>query len=285
MDGKLMLVDTSYLIFYRYFACRNWFKYNVAENTGENDTNPFVTNPKFMVKYDKMFEQCLKDLTRRYGVSPGNVVFVKDCLRKRIWRHEHIADYKGTREMSRRDNFDYNIFTYTYETLIPRLIEAYGFKQICHPELEADDVAAIITRLVRRTEPVKEIMIITNDNDYVQLVDDPKFVDILNLQSKRLIDRIPLEMTPSLYMLYKKNVGDKSDNISSIALKVGPKTAERLARNPSELQEFFKKKPGAQEMFDRNQLLMNFDKIPEVYVPLIESMYQNLYVQPISCDL
>lgn len=235
-----------------------------------------------MQKYDKMFESCIRDIARTKRVAYEDILFVKDCRREQIWRHEFIDSYKGTRNKasaSRPDGFDANIFTHTYEDLMPRLMDECGFKMLSHPRLEADDIAAIVCKYVRRVTPESAIHIITNDNDYVQLIDDREKVQVMNLQHQYLIDRIPQGMPPPLYLQLKIIGGDKSDNISAIAKNVGPKTAERLTSHPEELARFLVQKEAAQSLYERNTLLMSFDHIPAEFIAPVEEAYLNLTSQ------
>ena len=59
-------------------------------------------------------------------------------------------------------------------------------------------------------------------------------------------------------------MGDKSDNIPSIIKKCGPKTAEKLALNNSELIKLFEKNTDAKKQYDINRSLIDFNYINRI---------------------
>lgn len=250
----VIFIDGSYYIFYRFFATNFWFKRQ--EHTKDQNTN-ITKNEIFMEKYKKIFGKTLEDIVKKYNVSWDNLVFVKDCARDQIWRHQHYDSYKSTRDATVSSEFDGEIFKYTYSHLLPSLMKKHGFQFLDHPKLEADDVIAICHQYVRAKNNEANIIIITNDNDYIQLSDE--HTQIYNLQNKRIEERVKQE--PAAYLEYKIILGDKSDNIPSIMKKVGPKTAEKLAKDPQAMQEFFTKNPEALKQYNINRTLIDFKYI------------------------
>jgi 5'-3' exonuclease len=250
LSGNNLFIDGSYFIFYRYYAILNWYK--LQDESDDIDISKILDKKQFIEKYDKMFERTIIDLKKKHDIIWENVFFVKDCPRDQIFRNEIFPDYKGNRENS---SFNGNIFIHTYEKLLPSLIEKYGFKTLCALNLEADDVIAIITKKLQ-----EKVIIITNDNDYIQLCNDN--TSIINLQGKYIKDRVNCD-DPSIYLKMKIIQGDKSDNIPSIMKKCGPVTAKKLANNDEELEKFFIKNPSARVQFDINQRLIDFNYIDE----------------------
>ena len=257
VQKPIMLIDTSYYVFYRYYATYNWCKKqheNLSVETVMDDQN-------FLAKYKKMFEKTLLDLCKNNKVKElSNVVFVKDCPRDKIWRHEHISGYKENRD-DKSQTFNKNVFTYTYQTLIPSLEEQYGVQTFGHENLEADDVVAIIaTDLMDNC--TTDLIIITNDNDYIQLHahSNATHLKIINLQGKLLCDRVGCD--PKTYIEMKKILGDKSDNIPSIMKKCGEKTALKYAMNNMLLQDMFKTNNNAKFQYELNERMVDFRFIP-----------------------
>jgi 5'-3' exonuclease len=272
--GPVLLIDMSYYVFYRYFATYNWYK---RQNNANAIVETIMENEEFVQKYAKMFEKTLLDLVKTYKINElTNIVFVKDCCRDNIWRHKHYDSYKATRD-EKSTTFNKDVFNYTYHTLMPRLQEKLGFQIIGHYCLEADDVIAIITNTVFEQSPYKvSITIITNDNDYIQLMNHERLLrnqtDILlikNLQHKSICDRIGC--SPLQYINFKKIIGDKSDNIPSIIKKCGEKTAQKLSSDESALLALFTKDDNAKKQFELNDLLIDFNKIPLEYVEDIKN--------------
>lgn len=273
--GSILLIDLSYYVFYRYFATFNWYKKQTADNI---DVENIKDNVAFMEKYAKMFEKTLTELIKKYKITEiSNVVFVKDCSRDHIWRHQYYNAYKATRE-EKSALFNKDVFSYTYHTLIPQLQEKLGFQIIGHYCLEADDVIAIITKHTFDTYPDRiHITIITNDNDYIQLmnidrlsnVEGDSILMIRNLQDKNICDRV--HCSSRIYVNVKKILGDKSDNIPAITRKCGEKTALKLASNQSMLNSLLDKDKNAKQQYDLNSLLIDFNNIPEEYCSEIKN--------------
>jgi 5'-3' exonuclease len=283
----LLLIDLSYFIFYRYYAVYNWYKKQnqpaeagVAGEAGAEagaaaaaEVKPknqsVMSDPLFIEKYDKLFEQVVSTLVKKHEISWNNVYFAKDCSRDEIWRMSHYPAYKQSRE-ERLDTFDKMIFYHSIAILIPQLQKKYGG---CHilsiDHMEADDIVAVTKKYVRDREPEREIIIVTNDNDYIQLIDD--YTLIVNLQGYDLKSRI--RGTPAEYLKQKIILGDKADNIPSIAKKIGEKTSFKLSNDDDALAALFKKNPDAKKQFDLNTLLISFEQIPAKYQKLAIESY------------
>lgn len=251
---NVLMIDLSYYVFYRYYSTYNWLKKYLKLDVNKDD---ILKEPLFVEKYCKIFERTLCDIVKQCDISWTNVFLVKDCMRENIWRNEHYKNYKATRD-ERLDTFNKDIFRITYNELIPKLKAKYSFQVISHDRLEADDVIAIMKEEIRTCYPDLMITIITNDNDYIQLVDSKTIVK--NLQGKEIIQRV--SMDPKLYLKTKIIMGDKSDNIPCIMKKVGPKTAEKLALDEENLEKFCQKNPEARVQFEANKLLIDLSCIP-----------------------
>lgn len=272
--SPVLLIDMSYYVFYRYFATFNWYK---RQNTSPIDVEHIKDNVEFMNKYAKMFEKTLTDLMKLYKINvASNVIFAKDCCRDNIWRHKYYNGYKATRD-EKSTSFNKDVFTYTYHTLIPQLQEKIGFQIIGHYCLEADDVIAIISDTIFDYCHVNtSIVIITNDNDYIQLLNNNKLLCetgnslmIKNLQEKNICDRVGCSSKE--YILVKKILGDKSDNIPSIIKKCGEKTALKLATDIRLLDNLLERDEEAKKQYELNDLLIDFSKIPQEYITDIKN--------------
>jgi len=255
VDKPLLLIDLSYVIFYRYYSTYNWIKKYMAIDIS---CNTIMENSTFIEKYSKLFEKCILNIIKTYKINYENVFLVKDCLRETIWRNKHYLEYKSNRDI-KPDTFNRDVFKYTYNTIIPNLIEKYKINIISHDCLEADDIIAIIKNEYRLINIYDDIVIITNDNDYIQLIDNNTIIK--NLQGKEIKDRINIPI--ELYLKIKIIYGDNSDNIPSIMKKVGIKTAEKLAKDDEHFNKFCEKNPCALEQYKLNKLLIDFNEIPE----------------------
>lgn len=265
--GPILLIDTSYYIFYRYYATYNWYRrqHNAVK------VSEIMSDATFLDKYKAMFEKTLLNLCKLHKITDfANVLFVTDCMRDQIWRHKHYNAYKATRD-DRSDSFNREIFVYTYHNVIPYLKSTYNVQSTGHKHLEADDIVAILTKelCAHALEHTVHITIITNDNDYVQLLDNPAIdnnkavVYVKNLANKDLLERIGY--SPRIYLNVKIILGDKSDNIPSIVSKCGEKTAFKLATSTDKLQTLLDESSEAKRQYVLNQLLIDFDNIPKCH--------------------
>ena len=266
INRPILFIDGSYYVFYRYYAIYNWWR---KQNEAKRDIKP-MSDPLFKEKYAKLFKSQIANLIKVYEIAPGNVVFAKDCCREDIWRNDHTTAYKALRDESRQlsDTFDPEAFSYAYDVLMPDLEAGNVCQSVSIKKLEADDIVAVATKEVLLKNPDADITIITNDNDYIQLLSciepSPENIRLINLQGKDLSKRAEQDIKDIRnYLRYKIIVGDKSDNIPAIAPKIGPKTAEKLATNETELTKLFTKNPTAKVQYEKNDLLINFDRIPE----------------------
>lgn len=268
--GTVVLIDTSYFVFYRYFATFNWFRRQETEDV-RISVDAIMNNNAFVEKYSKMFVKTLADIQKKYKVThPSNLILVRDCPRDSIWRHQYFDAYKGNRD-EKTKTFNKEVFFYTYNTLLPKLQQEIGFVMLGHHCLEADDVVGVICKRLLDVSPSIDIVIITNDNDYIQLLShlnlkskfDTHKLRIINMQDKSICDRVGC--SPEHYLLIKKILGDKSDNIPSIAKKCGEKTAMKLAMSPELLATMLNSDENTKRKFELNELLVDFKHIPQIY--------------------
>jgi 5'-3' exonuclease len=263
MQG-IAFVDLSYYVFFRYFALLRWSK--ISNNEFLDDENG---HKMFLAKFSKLFEDNLVALKKKHKFDWSSLYLVKDCVRSTIWRLELFSKYKQNRDESNRQAFDPKVFVHTYQELVPALMQKYGFNIIEYPKAEADDVIAVIHGLVRNKQPDRKVLIITNDNDYVQLVDDN--TTIMNLNKIILSERFDAQML-SCFKIWKVIKGDVSDNIPPIDKNIGDKTALKLALNP----DMLKKKlldPRVRDQFELNLNLIDFDMIPRDLVNGIKASF------------
>lgn len=255
LDSKhrVMLIDTSYTAFFRYFAVMSWLKRQEPEITFDH----LHQNDAFMNSYEKTFEAMLVDLVKKYKMKWCNVVLCLDGFRADIWRFDHHKEYKH----GRTSTFNEHVWKYTFQSLIPRLKDAYGFHTLSGHRLEADDVVAICVQAIKETSSDYDIVIITNDCDYIQLY-EPDKVRLFNLQNADIAGRIKGTKDAATYLTAKCILGDKSDYIPSIKRGVGPKTAEKYANDPEVFEAFLSKNPDAREKYNSNRMLIDFAWIP-----------------------
>lgn len=196
-----------------------------------------------------MFEQMISNLKKKYKASKCFCVF--DCPKEENWRFKYYTNYKANRSL--RD-FNGDIFKITFDLLKSNEVVT----ELAVSELEADDVIAIAVDVLHEIENQDEIVIITNDNDYIQLLAKYPDLMIVNLEGKEIKDRVDDIDT---YLETKIIQGDKSDNIPSIGKLIGPKTAAKFAKNPELLAKYFDKNPEAKKQYELNKTLIAFESI------------------------
>ena len=112
----VILIDTSYWLYYRFFSLRNWYARAYPDNyinkttndisteTSTETTNNFNNNFNkdfniehnwledeiFMTKYKKLFVENIKKICKKFNTKMENVVFCIDCSHNTIWRHTII---------------------------------------------------------------------------------------------------------------------------------------------------------------------------------------------------
>ena len=254
-NQPVLLIDLSYLIFYRYYAVLKWCEYVSQDKV---DAASLLSNHEFMEKYDKLFKSVLIDLSTQHGISK-NLILVRDCARQDIWRFEHLSQYKGTRDENNQ-RFNKDIFGYTLKTLLPKLKKELNFQMTHNKSLDADDCIALIKISVRSKSTIVNIAIISNDSDFVQLIDSNTILK--NLQNIDLNLKFR-KIDPKIYLETKIIMGDKSDNIPAIARKIGPKTSEKFAKDKTLLEAFFQKDHYSKKQYLLNRLLIDFNSIPD----------------------
>ena len=260
-----ILIDTSYWIFYRYFAIMQWWKH--AKPDDELFENPYE-NEEFLEKFNKTFLDSINTFKKKYKLhkqrskpeTPTKIIACRDCPRSDIWRNKYYTDYKANRIND--DSFMGGpFFKHVYKENNKLLFEA-GVNQVLQfPNLEGDDIIAITKIIIRSRYPQATIYIIANDHDYLQLLDDN--THIVNFQYKNLVESKKVFSEPEKNLFYKMVLGDKSDNIMPVFKKCGPKTCEKYYNDRELFGQALFKEHGSSERFLLNKTLVSFTEIPK----------------------
>lgn len=218
-DENVLIVDFSYFIIHRYHALHTWFKLSQTE----------YSEDLYLEKYYRLSISNLEKIIKKVGVKK-NVVLLGDCSRANIWRMKLFPQYKESRNLYWEKNpIVPHIFPLVENKIIPELQSKHGFQYCCQDSMEADDIAYCIKSKLRELSFDKKIIIITNDNDYLQLVDE--MTDIVNLPSLKSIMKRGIDNSPKKSMILKILSGDPSDNINGV---VGKKKAENILKSLTE---------------------------------------------------
>jgi len=246
-DKSILLIDTGYYVFYRYYATLRWYQFQKTKEEEIDYLNLFQTED-FVEAFKKHIKQDIIKWNKKWNVDK-NILFCIDCYRADIWRMNHCNTYKGTRV--KVPTFNGDIFTVFYD-----FIKKENYMMIDFPNLEADDIIYLIANKIK-----SNIIILTNDNDYLQMKKDN--IELVNMQGKNLMDRSIGD--PQKDLLLKIIIGDISDNIPSIKPKIRKDTINKLI-NMSEIdRETWIDENGCRKAYELNKLLIDLSKIPKNY--------------------
>lgn len=219
----VLLVDTSFWLYYRFFALRNWYKRAypdiVANNPNFNMEHNWFEDEIFMTKYQKLFIDNIQAICKKYKTVLLNVVFCIDCSHKDMWRLEDNKDYKGTRLDSHlRNEFNsYNLFSYIKKTYLPQLQLLYGVKIIYNNKCEADDIIGHFAPYLI-SNGFSKVVLLANDNDYLQICSKKIFMINGNGQPNDYTVANNLDFCGDKYLIKKILSGDTSDNIKCCSI-------------------------------------------------------------------
>jgi len=247
-NKPIILIDQSYYIFNRYYATYNWYRRRYDELDYENINE----NSDFILAFFRHFENDMKKLTKKYKTVKTNIIFCIDCCRCDIWRNEIYADYKMSR--NKKTNFNSIVFI-----LFKNYISNYDYNYCEYNNLEADDIVYLIKRKINEEFINSEIIIITNDSDYLQMYGEK--VNIYNMQFKDLSLRI--KNSPKIELEFKIIYGDKSDNIQKIQVGLNKDNALKLAVMDNNDKIKYLEENKLLENYKLNKKLVDLSEIPE----------------------
>ena len=91
----VVLVDTSYFIFYRYFSSVKWYQFRKKDI----DFTTIDQDDVFMKAFMKHILDDLKKICKTWKTQMSQMIFCCDCSRENIWRNEFTNQYKKNRMM------------------------------------------------------------------------------------------------------------------------------------------------------------------------------------------
>lgn len=279
---SLILVDTSYTSFYRFFATLRWLSLAEPELYKEKKEDvkyDWSKNEKFMEKYEKMYLKSIIDLVRQAVYKKSKVIFCMDSPKENVWRFKYMKDYKADRcDLTLKSNFK-PTFEDTYNRIIPKIIKENPDKiySLRMDKLEADDIIAVISKYYEKKEPDMKIYLISGDQDFLQL-GRPNLI-FMNYKTKKGLTLTPEEAKEALKN--KILTGDCSDNIPSIFpkdKKILPlKKRKELIEDEIKLKEYLKDNPDIKEKYELNKIMIDFNNIPKDLQKNIIKEFTKLY--------
>ncbi len=263
--NNVILVDTSYTTFHRFFATMRWFSFankDAFKEHKDDNTYDWSQEPLFIEKYSKMYLESIINLVTKKVFSDSIVIFCQDAPSDTLWRHEFAECYKGNRmDLSEKYNFK-PTFKYTYDTLIPKLIkENKNIHSLLVPRMEADDLIALATKYIKYKRQNKTTYIVSGDNDFLQLCHDKLY--IADYKKDYLIHLTKEEAREALRQ--KIVSGDCSDNIPSIFIdqKIDNKTKKMVKESKEAMKNFLKENEKSNSQYQKNKKMISFKYIPK----------------------
>ena len=235
MKEKLFLIDGTALLYRAYFAL---IRNPLINSKGMNTSAIYGVISSFL------------GFVNRF--NPQHIIVSFD-RKAPTFRHEKSELYKANRPPMP-------------DELIPQIepVKQFfgdiGLPEISQDGLEADDILATLST---RLKEQYEIVIVTGDKDYSQLIQDG--VTMFDPLKDKMINREEViakyGVTPEQFVDYLAIVGDSSDNIPGVK-GLGPKGAEALLKEYNTLDNIY----------------ANLDKLPEKVRDKLVTYKDNAYL-------
>lgn len=245
-NKNIVLLDSGYILCHQYYATSRFLSFKDPDSVTDEDI-------------EICFRKHLTNKLKKYiKILSGLLYLCKDMPTSSVWRSSLFPQYKGNRPTG----LDLGPFI----KIMFEVCNDLRIETIELPRAEADDIIALSIKNLRELTKTTNIVIITSDRDFIQLV---RFGNIV-IKDANLNNMIHDD--PTIELWTKILMGDKSDNIPPVFDKCGKKTALKLAVDKQKRDEVIKKK-GCETQLSRNISLIAMDVIPLE----IEEMYQANY--------
>lgn len=263
---RLVVIDGSCLVVTSYFATEPKAAKYIQDVNSEEYLSLIPKTPN-----GKLYKNAVNDSIHRFNdlikrLEPSHLIVAWDPTGG-SFRNQMYPDYKGNRK-EKSIALKQQIITFQ------RFLATANIPQITVDNFEADDVAGTISKLFYKD--FEEILLVTNDRDYLQLVNDrvnvlvqanyknvQEFLKIAPCKSignsqqycfdnKNTVKVYGVE--PHQVVDFKAIAGDSGDNIKGI-LGVGEETAKVLLKlhgNLRKIQEaVIQHKENSKELIER----------------------------------
>jgi len=222
----------------------------------------------------------IKSYKKKYGKDYGDIVIC--CDGRNYWRRQYFEHYKASRKKARdASDLDWGLIFDTLSKIREEIAQHFPYKVMHLEQCEADDIIAVLTQQTQEFGFSENVMIVSSDKDFKQL---HKFNNVK--QYSPLLRKMITAKKSEIHENYITHVvkGDTGDGIPNILSKDNcfvtgdrqtPVSAKRLA-------EFMEKGIDAcrndeeKRNWQRNQILVNFDYIPDDIKKVILDTYLSI---------
>jgi len=223
---------------------------------------------------------------KKFGEKYGEIVLCSDG--RKYWRQKKFTQYKASRKTTRQaSNVDWTVVFLVINQIKEELREIFPYKLIEVDTAEADDVIAIIVKDIVEDSfgNFEKVLIVSADKDFIQL---QKFssVDQYNPIAKKFIGP-PDKILPQKFLHQLIMKGDRSDGIPNFLSEDDSFTTgkRQTALSKKKLKTWgdYSSKAFCDSglvnetllrNYKRNQMLIDFDFIPENLVSKIIEEYE-----------
>lgn len=238
------------------------------------NSNPKVKLDENLIRH--MVLNSLRSYVRQFKEKYGEIIIC--CDSKKFWRRDVFPFYKSNRKKARDESgFDWTLIFETLNKIRDELKENFPYKVIDVEGAEADDVIGVLSA---RLSPSEDILILSSDKDFVQL---QKYSNVT--QYSPILKRFVKADNPHLYVKEHIIRGDRGDGIPNFlsADNVFVLGERQKTINSKKLEEWLKLKPeefcvneNMLRGYKRNQMLVDFDYIPDHISAQIVEAYENV---------
>lgn len=161
-------------------------------------------------------------------------------------------------------DFDWEVFDAQKEHIVLAMSAFFPITVLRHPRYECDDV---IANIVKRSSASVPWTIVSNDTDFIQLLNSHQHVKLYDPMRGGRYQEVP----PCDYVMLKSLTGDGSDNIPGIK-GVGPKTAIKMLQDAALMEKKCLGIPELKALYERNQELIRFHTWKDEELTEVESV-------------
>tara|TARA_R100000152_G_C6780607_1_gene213593 strand:- start:1882 stop:2727 length:846 start_codon:yes stop_codon:yes gene_type:complete len=199
----------------------------------------------------------------QFGKKYGDVVLTFDA--GNYWRKDIFEQYKAARKKKQNESdTDWSNIFNAIKNVRDELIENFPYKVMLVPRAEADD---IIAWLAKKHHTQEKVLIISSDKDFQQLQRYSNIEQYSPRTKKKIVCKNPQEFLTEHIIR-----GDSSDGIPNILSdddtfinpeKRQKRLTEKVMTQITEDLTFGELPKGHERNWDRNQSLVDFERVPD----------------------